>query len=167
MPKIVISDSQGLVQKTGTGVEVNSAGVKAVLKNRVTFGTDVTQNLDSVFSLPAGALITDVFVVAHAALATAGGGTFTVSLGTVGVGLIDLVAATNLIGNGAATTAGEAAILSAGTKIEGAAGAALAVAADANLYSSTARSVTLRASSAGAALATGGDATVGIEYTIA
>lgn len=165
MPKIVISDSQGLVQKTGTGVEVNSAGVKAVLKNRITFDAQLPQ--DSVFSLPAGALITDVFVVAHAALQTAGGGTLTCSMGTVGTGFVDIIAATNLIGNGAATTAGEAAILSAGTKIEGGAGAALAIAADANLYGAAARSVQLRAQAVGADLTVAGDATVGIEYTIA
>lgn len=168
MPKIEITNAKGLVQVTGSGIDVQSPGTKSVVKKRFTIPADgTTPSLDQAVTLPAGAVITDVFAISHAALQTnaAGGSALTVGVGTDDPAT-DIVAATNVLANGDTTSADEAAILTAGTKLDAASGVALAFATGAVLHSTTARSINLTVTVVGAAMATGGDLTVGLEYTI-
>ena len=165
MPKVVIDDVRGLVQEGGSGIDIRSKGTKGVLKRRYTLVDETSADL--VFSLPAGAAITDVFLVAHAAIRTKNdhaNDTLKLGVGTDDPGT-NIVAAATLIARNAATTAGEAAILSAGTKIEGAAGSALAFADAAVLYSAVGRNVNVTVD-VPRTLQVGGDVTVGIEYTV-
>jgi len=167
MPKIVITDSKGLVQERGSGIEINSAGTKAVLKKKITLGVTKNISLDSAFKLPAGATITDVFVVAHDAIRagnTAGGDALTVGVGTDDPGT-NIVAETNLLTQNDVTAVGKASILTAGTKLN-AGGAALAFATGAVLYSSTARTVNITVDIVTNDLLVGGSLTIGLEYTI-
>jgi hypothetical protein len=87
MPKIEITDSKGLVQKTGSGVDVQSSGLESVIVSAETAIPAAQGNTDIKFSMPAGALITDFgFVVTSAVGGGAANGTMTVDLGTAAGG---------------------------------------------------------------------------------
>ena len=167
MPKIEITNAKGLVQVTGSGIDVQSPGTKSVVKKRFTIPTAGTPSIDQAVTLPAGAVITDVFAISHAALQTnaAGGSALTVGVGTNDPAT-NIVAATNVLADNDTTSADEAAILTAGTKLDATSGVALAFATGAVLHSTTARSINLTVAVVGAAMVAGGDLTVGLEYTI-
>jgi hypothetical protein len=83
MPKIEITDSKGLVQKTGSGVDVQSVGLEGVIVSAETSIPVEEGTTDVRFSMPAGALITDFgFVVTSAVGGGVANGTMDVSLGT-------------------------------------------------------------------------------------
>ena len=69
MPKIEITDSKGLVQKTGSGVDVQSAGLCGVVSTDIAIASAAGDN-DGTLSLPARALITEIAVVVTDAFAT-------------------------------------------------------------------------------------------------
>lgn len=63
MPKIVITDARGLVQETGSGIEVNSKGVCGVAYSGATAVSATAGNTDMEISVPANALIMAVGLV--------------------------------------------------------------------------------------------------------
>ena len=69
MPKIEITDSKGLVQKTGSGVDVQSAGLCGVVSTDIAIANAAGDN-DGTLSLPARALITEIAVVVTDAFTT-------------------------------------------------------------------------------------------------
>ena len=90
MPQIQITDSKGLVQKTGTGIDIQSAGVVVSAETSIPTAVGTT---DIELAMPAGALVTDFgFVVTSAVGGGANTGTMTVDLGTAAGGE-ELVAA--------------------------------------------------------------------------
>ena len=62
MPKIVITDSKGLVQQPGSGIDIQSAGMLGVVRNDITLVAG-PGDIDGTFTLPAGALITEIALV--------------------------------------------------------------------------------------------------------
>ena len=68
MPKIVITDARGLVQETGSGIEVNSKGVCGVAYSGATAVSATAGNTDMEISVPANALIMAVGLVCTTAL---------------------------------------------------------------------------------------------------
>ena len=62
MPKVVIDDVRGLVQETGSGIDVKSAGLLGVVSSDITLSGG-PGDVDGTFELPAGALITEIALV--------------------------------------------------------------------------------------------------------
>lgn len=62
MPKIVITDAKGLVQQAGSGIDIQSSGLQGVIRNDITL-TGGPGDIDGSFTLPAGALITEIALV--------------------------------------------------------------------------------------------------------
>jgi hypothetical protein len=104
MPKIEITNTKGLVQKTGTGVDVQSVGLEGIIVSDETSIPVATGTTDIAFSMPAGALVTDFgFVVTSVVGGGVAAGTMTVDLGTTAGGA-ELVAAA-VVADGASTIA--------------------------------------------------------------
>ncbi len=95
MPQIQITDSKGLVQQTGTGIDIQSRGMKGVIVSPETSIPAAVGTTDIAFAMPAGALVTDFgFVVTSAVGGGAAGGTMDVDLGTAAGGAQLVAAAT-------------------------------------------------------------------------
>jgi hypothetical protein len=169
MPKIEITDSKGLVQVTGSGCDIQSKGLRAVIVSAETSIPVAVGNTDIEFAMPAGALVTDFgFVVTSAVGGTDGdgdAGIMTVDLGTTAGGA-QLVAAAAVANGDATILAGRS--MSVLNKVEAVAtGAPFADFVDAAaLHSATARTLTARfAQSVGEAAAIG-KVHAYVEYTI-
>ena len=144
MPKIEITDSKGLVQVTGSGIDVQSTGARGVVVSAETSIPVAVGTTDIEFAMPAGALVTDFgFVVTSAVGGGAGGGTMDVDLGTSAGGAELLAAATVADANSAIAAGASMSVLNA---VEAdASGAAFADFKDASvLHSSAARTLTAR-----------------------
>jgi len=166
MPKIQITDSKGLVQSTGSGIDVQSKGMRAVSVSSETSLPVAVGNTDITFAMPAGALVTDFGFVVTSAVGGAGDdGTMTVDLGTAAGGA-QLVAAAVVADANSTIAAG--ASMSVVNHVEAdASGAAFADFKDAApLHSAAARTLYARFAQGAGVAAAIGKVHAYIEYTI-
>lgn len=166
MPKIEITDSKGLVQKTGSGVDVQSVGLEGVIVSAETPIPVETGTTDVGFSMPAGALITDFgFVVTSAVGGGAANGTMTVDLGTDAGGQ-ELVAQAGVAAANNTILAGRSmSVLNAVKAV--ATGAAFGDFVDASpLHSTSSRDLFARFTQGGGAAAAEGKVFAYIKYTV-
>ena len=166
MPQIELSTSKGLVQKTGTGVDVQSTGLEGVLVSSETSLPTAIGNTDIQFSMPAGALVTDFgFVVTSAVGGGGNGGTMTVDLGT-SAGGAQLVATAVVADADSTIAAGSSMSVLNAVKAD-ASGAAFGDFKDASvLHSSSARTLTARFAQGAGAAAAIGKVFAYIKYTV-
>ena len=166
MPKIEITNTKGLVQKTGTGVDVQSTGLESVIVSSETAIAAAEGNTDISFSMPAGALVTDFgFVVTSAVGGGAADGTMTVDLGTAAGGA-ELVAAVAVADANSTIAAGSS--MSVLNAVEAdASGAPFGDFKDASvLHSSSARTLTARFAQGAGVAAAIGKVFAYVKYTI-
>ena len=166
MPKIEITKSKGLVQKTGTGVDVQAPGLEGAVVLAETTLAAAVGNTDVEFELPAGALVTDFgFAVTSDVGGGAANGTMTVSLGTAAGGT-QLVAAA-VVADANSTIASGAAMSVLNAVQADASGAAFGDFADASaLYSASARTIYARFAQGGGAAAAAGKVIPFVKYMI-
>ena len=138
MPKVVIDDTKGLVQQTGTGIEVKSTGLVGLAYSSSTSlirnGVGIAGALE--VKLPAGALVLDAGIVVTTAIAISGNSDVSVKVGTAANGS-EIAVAANLISAFTASAAGKAISLDA----SGEGAATLAMSANAVMHSSTERTI--------------------------
>jgi len=166
MPKIEITDSKGLVQKTGSGIELSSKGLEGVVVSSATTLPASPDDTDISFSMPAGALVTDFgFVVKSAVGGGANGGTMSVTLGTAAGGA-QLVASTEVAAANETISAGRSMSVLNGVEanVESAAFGSFVTASV--LYSSTARTLYARFTQAVGDAAADGQVVAFIKYLI-
>ena len=166
MPKIEITDLKGLVQKTGSGVDVQSVGLEGVVVSSETSIPAAVGNTDIKLTLPAGALVTDFgFVVTSAVGGGAADGTMTVSLGTAEGGA-ELVAQAVVAAANTTIAAGRSmSVLNAVEAEEGS--AAFGDFLDASpLHSTTSRNLFARFTQGAGAAAAEGKVFVYIKYIV-
>tara|TARA_R110001592_G_C12982336_1_gene734307 strand:+ start:391 stop:882 length:492 start_codon:yes stop_codon:yes gene_type:complete len=97
MPAIEITDSKGLVQKTGSGIEINSKGAIGTVSSAATSLIATGANTEDIsVSVPANALIVDAGVVITTAIALNTGADITCAVGVGAAGNADLSASANL-----------------------------------------------------------------------
>jgi len=119
MPKVKITDSRGLEQTTGTGVEIESPGLECIKYGAVQ-SLAAADDYDSSINLPAGATITDVGVVFLTVCTTAnnsGNDQIAVKVGT-SAGGTQLVAATDIVERNKSGVAGSIVSVALGNKAE-------------------------------------------------
>ena len=166
MPKIEITNTKGLVQKTGTGVDVQSTGLESVIVSSETAIAAAEGNTDISFSMPAGALVTDFgFVVTSAVGGGAAAGTMTVDLGTAAGGQQLVAQAVVAAANDTMLAGRSMSVLNAVEAV--ATGAAFGDFVDAStLHSATARDVFARFTQGAGAAAAEGKVFAYIKYTV-
>ena len=114
MPKIQITDSKGLVQSTGSGIDIQSTGARGVIVSAETSIPVAVGTTDISLAMPAGALVTDFgFVVTSAVGGAGGGGTMDVDLGTTAGGAQLLAAAVVADGNSVIAAGASMSVLNA------------------------------------------------------
>ena len=166
MPKIEITNTKGLVQKTGTGVDVQSTGLESVIVSSETAIAAAEGNTDITFSMPAGALVTDFgFVVTSAVGGGAADGTMTVKLGTAAGGAQLAAAAIVAVANNT-MLAGRSMSVVNGTKAVATGAAFGDLVAASPLHSTAARSLFARFTQGGGAAAAEGKVFAYIKYTV-
>ena len=166
MPKIEITNTKGLVQKTGTGVDVQTVGLEGVIVSDETELPVAVGNTDIAFSMPAGALVTDFgFVVTSAVGGGAADGTMTVDLGTAAGGQQLVAQAVVAAANDTMLAGRSMSVLNAVEAV--ATGAAFGDFVDAStLHSATARDVFARFTQGDGAAAAEGKVFAYIKYTV-
>jgi len=168
MPKIEITDSKGLVQKTGSGVELSSKGLEGVVVSSATTLPFAANSSTSIsFSMPAGALVTDFgFVVTEGFIEPDNeNATKSVKLGTTAGGT-ELVASSTVVPKHKTVVVGASTSVLSGTLLV-ADGAALFDFADASvLYSSTARTLHATFVQGAAAASDAGSVVAYVKYII-
>ena len=161
MPKVVVTDTKGLHQVTGTGVE----GLEAIkFSSKITVGATQTNYDTAAISIPANALITDLGYICVDALDSDTGTTLTFSFGTAAGGA-QLVAATQLNQTNTDIAAGVIQSLQLGN-VPHASGAAIPYKADAAYFSATARDIFMRVTVGGANMSNAGSVTAFVKYCI-
>ena len=97
MPKVVITDNKGLVQQTGSGIEIKSKGAVGTVSSAATSLIATGANTEDIsVQVPANALIVDVGVIVTTALALNSGADVTCAVGVGAAGNADLSASANL-----------------------------------------------------------------------
>ena len=97
MPKVVISDSKGLVQQTGSGIEINSKGAMGTVSSAAVSLVATGANTEDIsVKVPANALIVDVGVIVTTAIALNSGADITCAVGVGSAGNADLSASANM-----------------------------------------------------------------------
>ncbi|MBP04969.1 MAG: hypothetical protein CMA72_09335 [Euryarchaeota archaeon] len=141
MPKVVITNSKGLVQETGTGFEPNTSGLARVFWTATTTLNAVGANdVEMTLTQPANTVITDMGWVFDTNQIAGTSGNSKIKFGTADDGA-ELVALTDIMSSATATAAGSGISLS-GLRSEG--DAALVVVNSAPMYTATARTVFIR-----------------------
>ncbi len=166
MPKIEITNDKGLVQKSGSGVVLQSSGLEGVVVSAETTLPAAQGNTDIKLELPAGALVTDFgFVVTSAVGGGANDGTMTVSVGTAAGGQ-QLVTNTIVLAANATAAVGTSMSVLNGVEVE-ANSAAFGDFVDASvLHSSAARSIHARFAQGEGAAAAAGKVIAFVKYII-
>lgn len=137
MPKIVIDDTKGLVQQTGTGIEVKSTGLVGLAYSDDTSMVKNGAGDDRLeVKLPAGALVLDAGIVVTTGITISGVANLSVKVGTQIDGA-EIAVAANLISANTTSAAGKAISLDA----SGEGAATLSMVADAVMHSSDARTI--------------------------
>ena len=119
MPKLKITDSRGLEQTTGVGVEIESPGLECIKYGAVQ-SLNAADDYDSSIALPAGATITDVGVVFLTLCTTANTNAadqIAVKVGTTAGGT-ELIAATDIVERNKSGVAGSIVSVALGNKAE-------------------------------------------------
>ena len=152
MPKVTVTNEKGLVQAAGSGLTVESTTKLAGAVTISAVGTNAqawtattslidtsAADIEMTLTQPANTVLVDVgFVLTTAIAGTSGTSNFKVGTSDDGA---ELVAATALMSSNTAAAIGSGVSLS-GLKSQGA--AALAVVADAAMYTSASRTIYLR-----------------------
>ena len=168
MPKLKITDSRGLEQTTGVGVEIESPGLECIKYGAVQ-SLNAADDYDSSIALPAGATITDVGVVFLTICTTAntsGNDQIAVKVGTTAGGT-ELIAATDIVERNKSGVAGSMQSVALGNKAETTANAMTF--ADAALLrdaAGAARTIHTRLIVENATLATAGTARFFVKYVV-
>lgn len=103
MPKVTITDSKGLVQETGSGIDIRSVGaVGTVVAAAQSITSTGAGNTDFQLAVPAGALIVDAGVIITTAVVVNSAANITCTVGVGSAGNADLSASANI---GSAVTA--------------------------------------------------------------
>ena len=111
MPNTTINDGQGLVQRSGGGLNIeNAANVTGAAIESVKYSASTTTgtaagNVDVSVELPLGALVTDIGFICTEAINCAGASTLTVDVGTT-AGAADVLVAKQLNATGTDVLAG-------------------------------------------------------------
>ncbi|MBP04970.1 MAG: hypothetical protein CMA72_09340 [Euryarchaeota archaeon] len=154
MPKVTIDNSRGLVQETGTGVVIKASGAIGQKYTAVTsLISGGANDVEMTLTQPANSVLCDVgFILTTAIAGSSGNSNFKVGTADDGA---QIVAATALMSSATAAAIGSGITLS-GLKSEGA--AALAIVADAAVYTATERTLFLRLENSAAITAGAGKA---------
>ena len=168
MPKVIF-DKRGLVQETGSDVEVKVKGVPCVMVGDV-MSLGAANDYDTTFLVPAGAILVDLGIRCVTALKTANtGGTdqllLNLGVSAGGTPYSDIVGATVILDQNKTGVINSSQTISAGNKLE-AAGSVLAFADDAAIYSASPRTVIARTRVMNTTLVTAGTAQVFLTYVI-
>ena len=122
MPNTTISDSRGLVQRSGSGLNlenaanVTGAGIESVKYSASTSTGTATGNVDVSVEVPVGALITDIGFICTEAINCAGASTLTLTVGT-SAGAADVLASKQVNATGTDVLAGAIASAALGNSL--------------------------------------------------